>query len=73
MCGLEAKFAREWRALTPLADEGLCEIEPREIRVLPAGRIFLRHLAMVFDAYLSTNEPGSGQGPGSQKRFSQTL
>ena len=59
-------FAAEWRALEPLADEGLCTISERRIDVLPRGRLFLRHFAMVFDAYLGKPKP---EGP----RFSQTL
>jgi oxygen-independent coproporphyrinogen-3 oxidase len=59
-------FASEWRRLEPLAAEGLCRITPRCIEVLPLGRLFLRHLAMVFDAYLA---PAEADSP----RFSQTV
>lgn len=64
---LRVHFAEEWRALEPLAAEGLCTLEPGRMEVLPEGRLFLRHLAMVFDAYL--DRPRPAQGP----RFSQTL
>jgi len=59
-------FTKEWRELEPLAEEGLCTISERRVEVLPRGRIFLRHLAMVFDAYLTKKR---ADGP----RFSQTL
>ena len=63
---LAAHFEREWRELERLAALGLCEIEPRRILVTPKGRLFLRHLAMVFDEYLRKKTP---QGP----RFSKTV
>jgi len=63
---LERHFAREWKALEPLAAEGLCTLEPRRITVPPAGRLFLRHFAMAFDEYLRRKRP---EGP----RFSQTV
>jgi len=64
--GLEQKFAGEFERLKPMQDEGLCVIHPRRIEVLPHGRLFLRHLAMAFDAYLESNKK---EGP----QFSQTL
>jgi oxygen-independent coproporphyrinogen-3 oxidase len=62
---LAAHFAGEWRRLEPLAAEGLCRLEPRTVEVLPTGRLFLRHLAMAFDAYLGR--------PEEKPRFSQTV
>jgi oxygen-independent coproporphyrinogen-3 oxidase len=63
---LAAHFAAEWRRLEPLAAEGLCTLSARKVEVLPTGRLFLRHLAMVFDAYLEADAP-------ARPRFSQTL
>jgi oxygen-independent coproporphyrinogen-3 oxidase len=63
---LASHFASEWRALEPYAREGLCAIEPRRVTVTEKGRLFLRHLAMAFDAYLRSKKP---EGP----RFSQTV
>jgi oxygen-independent coproporphyrinogen-3 oxidase len=63
---LARHFAAEWRRLEPLAAEGLCRLTERTVEVLPTGRLFLRHLAMVFDAYL-------GQGATEAPRFSQTV
>jgi oxygen-independent coproporphyrinogen-3 oxidase len=63
-------FEPEWKALEPLAAEGLCTLAPRRLEVLPEGRLFLRHLAMAFDAYLAPRESDPGErGP----RFSQTV
>jgi oxygen-independent coproporphyrinogen-3 oxidase len=64
---LRAHFAGEWRALEPLAAEGFCALEPGRLDVLPQGRLFLRHLAMVFDAYLKRERPADGP------RFSTTV
>ncbi|HVS09182.1 MAG TPA: oxygen-independent coproporphyrinogen III oxidase [Planctomycetota bacterium] len=63
---LAEHFAREWRELEPFVAEGFCTLTPRRLDVLPKGRLFLRHMAMVFDEYLRAKEP---QGP----RFSQTV
>ena len=64
--GLAEHFATEWKRLEPLRDEGLCRIGSRRIDVLPKGRLFLRHLAMVFDAYLERARLGA-------PRYSQTV
>jgi oxygen-independent coproporphyrinogen-3 oxidase len=45
-------YAAELARLGPLAEDGLVSLEPDRLRVLPAGRLFLRNVAMVFDAYL---------------------
>jgi oxygen-independent coproporphyrinogen-3 oxidase len=50
-------FADALEVLEPLAADGLVELSKREIRATPLGRIFLRNIAMPFDAYL-TAEPG---------------
>lgn len=74
MCDLEldrAAFAREWGidfelyftdtliALQPLQQDGLVVISSAAIRVTELGRIFLRNIAMCFDAYLAqaTEQP----------------
>jgi oxygen-independent coproporphyrinogen-3 oxidase len=63
---LERHFAPAWRALEPLAREGLCRLETRRVEVLPTGRLFLRHFAMAFDEYLARESPAPA-------RFSQTI
>jgi oxygen-independent coproporphyrinogen III oxidase len=57
MCNLEveldeARFSAELRALEPLAADGLVTREGRRLRVTPLGRLFVRNVAMVFDAHL---------------------
>lgn len=58
-------FADALEALRPCADDGLVELLPAEIRATAVGRVFLRNLAMPFDAYL----PGQAEKP----VFSKTL
>ncbi len=48
----ERYFAAELADLAPLADDGLVELDARGIVVTPTGRLLLRAIAMVFDAYL---------------------
>lgn len=45
-------FARELRELEPMARDGLVSLHEHGIQVLPAGRLLIRRLCMVFDAYL---------------------
>jgi oxygen-independent coproporphyrinogen-3 oxidase len=81
MCDLEldkAVFARTWeldfdtyfaQSLTELQDlatDGLVEITPERLRVTEAGRIFLRNIAMTFDAYLHQPQDAS-------PRYSRTV
>ncbi len=60
-------FAAELARLEEFRSDGLVEIEGREIRVVGLGRIFIRNVAMVFDAYLES------QAPESRPLFSRTL
>ncbi|MBI5433886.1 MAG: oxygen-independent coproporphyrinogen III oxidase [Planctomycetes bacterium] len=64
---LAAHFASEWKELERFQKLGFCTVGPRRLDVTPKGRLFLRHLAMVFDAYLK-NKPKSGE-----ERFSRTV
>jgi oxygen-independent coproporphyrinogen-3 oxidase len=45
-------FSTELRELQAMADDGLVAIEEDLIRVLPAGRLLIRNVCMVFDRYL---------------------
>jgi oxygen-independent coproporphyrinogen-3 oxidase len=63
---LARHFEREWSELAPLAELGLCTLEGRTLTVTPRGRLFLRHLAMVFDEYLRRKAPEG-------RRFSRTI
>ncbi|MCK6447886.1 MAG: oxygen-independent coproporphyrinogen III oxidase [Planctomycetes bacterium] len=64
---LATHFASEWKELERYQQLGFCTLGPRRLDVTPKGRLFLRHLAMVFDAYLK-NKPKSGE-----ERFSRTV
>jgi oxygen-independent coproporphyrinogen-3 oxidase len=59
-------FASELTALEPMVADGLAEWTEPGLRVRPAGRLLLRHLAMAFDAYL----PGV---QASGQRFSKAI
>lgn len=58
-------FAEALGRLSPCEEDGLVELTREEIRATSLGRIFLRNLAMPFDAYLSA----AGESP----VFSRTL
>ena len=47
-----AYFSREQEDLLSMRNDGLLEIDERNVRVLPAGRLLIRNICMVFDAYL---------------------
>jgi oxygen-independent coproporphyrinogen-3 oxidase len=47
-------FADALERLRPCEEDGLVELAPGEVRATPIGRVFLRNLAMPFDAYLES-------------------
>jgi oxygen-independent coproporphyrinogen-3 oxidase len=47
-----AYFSEEWPRLEGMAGDGLIELDAGGIRVSPGGRLLIRNLCMVFDAYL---------------------
>jgi oxygen-independent coproporphyrinogen III oxidase len=65
MCNFEVTLGDGWEAereaLAPLAADGLVTLEGGRVRVTELGRLFVRNVAMVFDAYLrrSTARPFS--------------
>jgi oxygen-independent coproporphyrinogen-3 oxidase len=61
----EAEFGPALEALAPCVADGLVTVDSREIRATALGRIFLRNLAMPFDAYLGS--------PAEKPVFSRTL
>jgi oxygen-independent coproporphyrinogen-3 oxidase len=61
----DAHFADALEKLARCADDGLVELEAREVRATALGRVFLRNLAMPFDAYLGE--------PSEKPVFSRTL
>ncbi len=50
-------FAKELPKLDPLAEDGLLTLSPDAIAVTARGRLFLRNIAMVSDAYLTPADP----------------
>ncbi|MBU3664692.1 MAG: oxygen-independent coproporphyrinogen III oxidase [Chthoniobacterales bacterium] len=50
------KFADSLARLGEFADDGLVEIGERNIRVTESGRLFIRNIAMCFDAYTAPAE-----------------
>jgi oxygen-independent coproporphyrinogen-3 oxidase len=58
-------FAEALALLTPCAADGLVELSRDKIQATDLGRVFLRNLAMPFDAYLQT--------PSDKPVFSRTL
>jgi len=53
------------KALAPLIEDGLAEMDEAGIRITPKGRYFVRNVAMILDAYL-----GKGKG---KPIFSKTV
>ncbi len=45
-------FANELHALAPMRADGLLTVSAEAIHVLPAGRLLIRNICMVFDKYL---------------------
>lgn len=50
-------FADALETLAPMEADGLLEIHPDRLEVLPLGRLLVRNLAMAFDAYLPREAP----------------
>ena len=63
-----ARYADALERLRPMADDGLVQISEHGLRVLDAGKLLIRNLAMAFDAYLP-NQQQQGDGP----KFSRTV
>ena len=45
-------FAPQWPSLQRMAADGLIALDAEQLTVLPAGRLLVRSVCMVFDAYL---------------------
>lgn len=63
-------FERELNELAPMVADGLVEIGPTSIRVTPLGQLFLRNVALPFDAYYRERQ---ARGSDGQKTFSRTV
>ncbi|KAF2393835.1 MULTISPECIES: oxygen-independent coproporphyrinogen III oxidase [Pseudomonas] len=57
-------FAELWPQLQAMAKDGLIELDSERITVLPAGRLLVRSVCMVFDAYLEQQ---------NRQRFSRVI
>ncbi len=57
-------FAEAWPDLERMAKDQLIELSDTHIRVLPAGRLLVRSVCMVFDAYLAEQ---------NRQRFSRVI
>jgi oxygen-independent coproporphyrinogen-3 oxidase len=49
-------FADELDALKPMQTDGLLTLDSEGIKVLPAGRLLIRNICMVFDRYLAQKQ-----------------
>jgi len=49
-------FADALPKLAPMQDDGLLDTDEHGVRVLPRGRLLIRNICMVFDAYLAAKE-----------------
>lgn len=58
-----AYFAKEWAQLEPLSADGLLQLQGNRMQVQAPGRLLIRNIAMVFDAYLQAEK----------HRFSQVI
>ncbi len=65
-------FAAELRALAPMAADGLVQMDQNGLALTPVGRLLMRTVAMVFDAYLRQPVPLISM-PDSLARFSRVI
>lgn len=54
--GFADYFADALPDLVPMQDDGLLEADGKGIEVLPRGRLLIRNICMVFDAYLAAKQ-----------------
>lgn len=57
-------FAPQWPSLEQMAADGLIALDNQQLTVLPAGRLLVRSVCMVFDAYLEQQ---------NRQRFSRVI
>jgi oxygen-independent coproporphyrinogen-3 oxidase len=58
-------FNEELDALEKMVDDNLVKVDTQVINITPAGRYFLRNIALIFDAYRKANQ--------GQQKFSKML
>ena len=67
-------FDREVVQLQPMVADGLLTIDSQEICILDSGRLLIRAVCMVFDAYLKPTNPSQiSHNSRNQNRFSQVI
>ncbi|MEL6824532.1 MAG: oxygen-independent coproporphyrinogen III oxidase, partial [Calditrichota bacterium] len=68
-------FPDFYQKLEPFFEDGLVEVDSQSIRVLSAGKLVVRNIAMIFDAYLGQSSSGkkSANASSKQPRYSQTV
>jgi oxygen-independent coproporphyrinogen-3 oxidase len=59
------KFKAEIADLQQMQTDGLLKLDAKSLEVLPAGRLLVRNICMVFDHYL--------KGSGQSSRFSKVI
>jgi oxygen-independent coproporphyrinogen-3 oxidase len=59
-------FAVALAQLEEFRDDNLLKLEADTIQITPAGRLFIRNIAMAFDAYLDKN-------PSTRNLYSRTV
>ena len=57
-------FSHQWPVLETMAEDGLIALDNEQLTVLPAGRLLVRSICMVFDAYLAQQ---------SRQRYSRVI
>lgn len=57
-------FAKELPKLTPMVEDGLMTLNDQDLYITAKGRLLIRNICMVFDAYLT---------PDSENRFSKVI
>ncbi len=62
-------FASELEHLETMQDDGLLTLDDNALRVTASGRLLIRHVCMVFDAYLGQTPRNSAGAP----RFSKVI
>lgn len=53
---IKSHFADSIASLKPMEDDGLLELKPDSLQVTNQGRLFIRNIAMAFDAYLESGK-----------------
>ncbi len=66
-------FAPELKALAPLEEDDLIVDEGDRLVVTEQGRLFIRNIAMAFDAYLPKNGAGKAVAKSDTPQYSKTV